>query len=137
VRVLLDSDVVLDYLADRTPFAVEAEKIFNLIEMGRAQGFVSALSFTNMHYFLRKKLGGAGSVKILEKFRAMVSVLPVDDKIIARALTSDFGDFEDAVQYYAAMHGRVAAIVTRNLKDYKKSEIKVYSPADFNRSMAA
>jgi predicted nucleic acid-binding protein len=135
LRVFLDSDVILDYLADRLPFAVEAEMIFDALDQRKLQGFVSALSFTNVHYFLRKKLGGAASVKLLEKFRAMVSVLPVDGKVIARALASDFGDFEDAVQYYAAIQSRLNGIVTRNLRDYQKSEITVFSPADLIRNI--
>ncbi len=69
--------------------------------------------------------------EILRKFKVLVHVAPLNDKIIDLALNSEFSDFEDAIQYYSVLQNEIEVLVTRNLKDYKKAQITVLTAQDF------
>ena len=131
IKVFVDTDVILDLVAAREPFYSDAKDVFQTFEESRAMGLVCAQSFPNVHYFLRKILGGPKSLDSLRTLRDMVRILPVDEKIVNEALESTFADFEDAIQHVSALRGHADFIVTRNLRDYKKSGIKTLSPSDY------
>ena len=131
-KVFLDSDVVMDHLADRQPFAENAHRLFALAETGKISACVSSLSFSNLYYILRKLKGHAGTLALLEKLKRIVRVSTVGDSEIAAALASAFKDFEDSIQHFAAKaEGGIHAIITRNPDDYIASEIRVLSPEQF------
>lgn len=129
-RVLVDSDVVLDLLLERQPFFTAAVRLFETIQTRRIEGFVSSLAFANLFYILRKRVGGPEAIAILRKLRLLVGVVPVDEKTVDQALASTFGDFEDAIQHYAALGGGLEAIVTRNPRDYKGSSLAIVNPEE-------
>jgi predicted nucleic acid-binding protein len=135
-KAFIGTDVIVDLVAKRHPFDADARGIFDSFEKRRARGFVCSLSFPNLHYLMRKDIGPLESIRTLQKLRTIVTILAVDESVIVRAMSSSFGDFEDAVQYYSAVQGGMDCIVTRNLADYKKSEIKVFSPSEFLKSLA-
>lgn len=124
-RVLVDTDVILDLLLARQPFFPAATLLFVAFQEGRLEGHISSLAFSNLFYLLRKQVPGPEAVAILRKLRLVSRVLPVDEKIVDLALASTFADFEDAIQYFAAMEKGMDAIVTRNWRDYKASQIAV------------
>ena len=126
-KVFIDTDIILDLLAKRDPFYYHSASLFSLIESGKLRGFVSSLIFSNLYYILKKHNTRKDTIEILKKLKVMITVLPVDDKIIDRALLSDFNDFEDAIQYYTAKTNNIDYIITRNIKDYKSSDIKALS----------
>ena len=127
--VFIDSDVCLDMLTDRRPFSLHAAKLFEMSGEGRILLFTSATSFTNLFYLLRKEVGSSKTaIQLLGRFKSLINVLPVTEKIIDAALSSDFSDFEDAVQYFACIYGGVQTIVTRNVKDYKTAGCAVLTP---------
>lgn len=131
-KIFLDTDVALDHLADRQPFAEYVHRLFALAETGDLTICVSSLSFSNLYYLLRKLNGHAGALVLLGKFKLLVHVSAVADAEIQSALASRFKDFEDAIQHFAAKaEGGVSAIVTRNKADYSASEIPVLSPEEF------
>jgi predicted nucleic acid-binding protein len=131
-KIFLDTDVVLDHLADRQPFAEYAHRLFALAETGELTVCLSALSFSNLHYILRKPKGGDVTLVLLRKLKQLVRVSAVTEAEIQSALSSNFKDFEDAIQYFAAKsEGGVSAIVTRNRADYTRSEIPVQSPDEY------
>jgi predicted nucleic acid-binding protein len=78
----------------------------------------------------RKLVGHEISIKFLKNLRSLLTVLNVDDLIIQKALDSEFNDFEDAIQYFTAVENGMDCIITRNVKDYKKSTIPVYTPTE-------
>jgi len=123
--VFVDTDVVLDLLARREPFYPAAARLFSLAERGELTACVSALTFANLFYLLRKELGAPKAVEVLRKLRRLVTVLPVDDGVIERALAAGFRDFEDAIQYHSALAGGATCLVTRNGRDYPDPEISV------------
>lgn len=131
-KIFLDTDVALDHLADRQPFAEYAHRIFALAETGELTACVSSLSFSNLHYILRKLKGHADALALLRKLKLLVRVSAVSESEIQSALSSNFKDFEDAIQHFAAKsEGGISAIVTRNKDDYSASEIPVLSPDEF------
>jgi predicted nucleic acid-binding protein len=130
-KLLIDTDVVLDLLTAREPHLAAAQGLFSELDHGKTQGFFSALTFPNVHYILRREIYNQEAVRALEKLRSMVGILPVDEKIIALALSSRFRDFEDAVQYYTAAQNGMTCLITRNVRDYKGSELPVLTPAEY------
>jgi predicted nucleic acid-binding protein len=125
-RVLVDTDVILDLLLARQPFYPSASRLFVAFQKGRLEGHVSSLAFSNLFYLLRKgEGGGPEAIAILRKLRLITRVLTVNEKIIDLALASTFTDFEDAIQYFAAAEWELDAIVTRNRRDYKASQIAI------------
>ena len=121
----MDTDIALDLLASRQPHYLPAARLFSLADQSKIQLYVSSLSFSNLHYLLTKQYSRDESLKILRDFNVLVHVTGVDDKIVGLALNSTFTDFEDAIQYYAALEENVSVLVTRNLRDYKEAGIPV------------
>lgn len=131
-KVFLDSDVVLDHLADRQPFAENAHRLFALAETGKLDACIASLSFSNLYYILRKLKGHAGALALLGRLKRLVRVSAVSDSEISSALSSRFKDFEDAIQHFAAKaEGGITAIITRNPDDYTASEIPILSPEQY------
>lgn len=130
-KVYLDSDVILDYLAQRQPHDAAAVKIINLLESKQIQGFISSLIIWNLYYLLSKNVGATQARSILQKFRKLVHILPVTEETIDSALTSNMRDFEDSVQYFAFKKGKVDIFISRNTKDYPKNSAVIMTPNEF------
>jgi len=130
-RILVDTNIVLDLLAKRTEFIIEAQELFTLSDKNELKLYVSSLTFANTYYILSQKIKLENARKILRKFKLLVEVLPMDDKIIDLSLESDFKDFEDAIQYHTAIENEVNIIITRNLKDFKTAKIPVLTAKDY------
>jgi predicted nucleic acid-binding protein len=133
-KVFVDTDIIYDLLASRDPHYHSAAKLFTLSDEGKIRILISALSFANIHYLLSKQLSSSRAKQVLRKFRLLVHVVPLNEKIIDLALNSDFTDFEDAIQYYCALESNCSILLTRNLKDYKKAQITVMTANDFINS---
>ena len=129
--VFVDTDIIYDVLSQRQPFYQSAAKLFTLADENKVKITVSALSIANIHYLLSKQLSSESAKQILRKFKILVKIVQIDDKIIDLALNSDFNDFEDAIQYYCALENDCNILLTRNLKDYKKAQITVMTAQDF------
>lgn len=131
-KIFLDTDVALDHLADRQPFAEYSHRLLALAETGELTICASSLSFSNLYYLLRKLKGHDQALALLGKLKSLVHVSAVAETEIQSALTSSFKDFEDAIQHFTAKsEGGVSAIVTRNKADYAASEIPVLSAEEF------
>jgi len=134
--IFVDADVCLDLLADRPPFNKSAAQLFTMADRKKITIQVSSLTFGNLHYILRKEYSSLESRKILQRFKVLVQVLALHDKIVELALQSDFRDFEDALQYFSALEGNAKGIVTRNLKDFRSSEIPVLTPESYLKTVS-
>jgi predicted nucleic acid-binding protein len=130
-RVFVDTDILLDVLDQREPFYSSAAHLLSKADQKELRLLASALSFTTLHYLLRKKHTNVGSRKILLRLKSIVQVISVGEKIIDLALTSEFNDFEDAVQYYCAIENKATTLITRNLKDYKHASLPVMTAEGF------
>jgi predicted nucleic acid-binding protein len=130
-EIFVDTDVCLDLLSGRKPFNAIAERLFSKADLGKITICVSSLSFSHIDYILKSQYKRSDSRIILAKFKTLVSVLDVNDKIIDLAIASDFDDFEDAIQYNTAIENNIKVFLTRNIKDYKRAIIQVLSPETY------
>jgi len=129
--VFVDTDIILDLLTRREPFYAAAAQLFSMVERGEQKACVSSLTFANLFYILRKELSAPKAIEVLKKLRQLVTVLPVDDRIVALALDGSFTDFEDALQYQTALSKGIACLITRNTKDYRKPVITVCTAEEY------
>lgn len=130
-KLLVDTNIVLDLLSKRKEFYEEAQELFTLSDNNKVKLFVSSLTIANTHYLLSREKSGVEARKILIKFKILVKVLPLDDKILELALVSDFKDFEDAIQYHTALENDLDIIITRNKKDFKNALLPVLMAKEY------
>jgi len=132
MKILVDTNVILDVLLKQEPFYQDSFEIFQLADEERISGCLSSASITDIFYLLRKKLhNAAGIYPIIEELVALFSVATVSDLTISSALSLRWKDFEDAVQYTVAKDNNVEYIITRNKADFESSDIPCMSPAEF------
>ena len=129
-RLFLDTNVVVDLLDRRKPFCHDAVRIFTMAYNRQVQLFVSPMTFTTASFLLRRH-GTEGVRNLLSNFRQLSRVATVNERTIDDSLASQFKDFEDAVQYYAAVKIKADFIITRNGKDFALSQIPVLTPSEF------
>lgn len=129
--VFMDTNVVIDFLADRQPFSLYAARLFDLSVNGKISIYISAVSYNNIYYILRQSLTNSATIKLLADLSEMTEITDVTSAIIRQSLKTDFKDYEDAVQYYCALSiPGIDFIVTRDTKDFKKSTLPVLTPAE-------
>ncbi len=127
-ELFLDTNIILDLFAQRNPFYADAALIFSLADKKKVHLSVSALTFATTNYILLQSKKPDEAKQILRKLKLLVQVLSLDEKVVELALNdTDFKDYEDALQYYTALERGVDAIITRNLKDFRKAKIPVMS----------
>jgi predicted nucleic acid-binding protein len=131
-HIFIDTDIILDFLGDRKPFSKHAKYIFLQAHKGAAKLYTSGNTITTAYYILCKLTEEKKARKLIVELLEFIAILPVTDKILKTALNSDFRDYEDAVQHFCALtEYKISLIVTRNLKDYKNSQIEVIAPDEF------
>ena len=129
--IFLDTNIVIDFLADRKPFSLAAAKLFNFSILGKAKIYVSAVSYNNIYYILRQSHSSLEAIKLLDELSEMTEITDVTKSIIKKSLQSDFKDFEDAIQYNCALTlSKIDFIVTRDTKDFKKSSLSIMTPGE-------
>jgi len=131
-KLLIDTNIVIDLLAKREPFCYDSQKLFSMADKKQIKLSVSSLTIANTNYTLLKLKNSNEAKSILRKFKLLVDILSLDDKIISLALNdTDFVDFEDGLQYFSAIENDQDIIITRNLKDFKKSTIPAMTAEQF------
>ena len=130
-KVFVDSDVILDLLAQRIPHFHFSALLFTFADMKKLELYTSPTVFCNVFYILRKELGIEKAKSALRKLRLLIKIIDSSEKTIDCALNSEFSDFEDEIQCYTAQNHQISIIVTRNVKDYKTAGIIVQNPETF------
>ena len=131
-KILIDTNIILDLLAKREDFYIEAMQIFSLADTHKIELYISTLSIANAHYILSSALKMQNVRSILGKFKVLVKTISLSDKIIELALNdTDFVDFEDGIQYYSAQEAGCELILTRNTKDFKNAKIIIMTPREY------
>lgn len=131
MRVLLDTDVVLDLVLARQPFANDAAELFDLIDTRAFEAYVSAITPLNIFYVARKAKQVRDLRQAIQMLLQKVGVSPINKSTLTEAFTLRFVDYEDAVQHCSATAAGLDAIVTRDVRDYKYSTLPVYTPESF------
>ena len=130
-KLFLDTNIILDLVSPRPPFSLFAQKLFSKSQKLNMGIYASALSFPNINYLLSKVTNKETAKQVLLKIKPLITILPLSDKIIQLALASDFNDFEDAIQYYTALENNITTLITRDLKDFKKANIRVMTSEEY------
>ena len=129
MKLLIDTNILLDVLLKREPFYYKAVEVLELVQYDNVQEYVSATTVTDIYYIAYRYLKDKELVrKLLKKLMGIVSVAAVSEKEIEEALELAWNDFEDSVQYAVALLNEMDGIVTRNQKDYNRADMKVWSP---------
>jgi predicted nucleic acid-binding protein len=128
LRVIFDTNVVLDLLLDRKPFSLDAARCFSRVESGEIEGWLCATTVTTLHYLLRKSLGARKARESTSLLLSLFEIAPVNKTALELALSLPFKDFEDAVLHESARLVNADMIVTRNTADFKHSTIPVRLP---------
>ena len=137
-NVLIDTDVILDFFFDREPYAEFVTDILNLCEENKIKGFTTPVIICNTYYLLRKTAKHDIVIEKIKQLLTIIDVLKIDKEVVLDSLNSDFKDFEDALQNYSAVkNGKISIVLTRNIKDYKKSELAVMTPETYLRGTAS
>lgn len=127
MKLLLDTNIVLDLLMDRTPFSDSAAELFSKVEDGTVSGCLCATTITTIFYLTAKAVGPAQAQQEIKKLLQLFEIAPVNRTVLESAVGTGFADFEDAVIHQSACYIGAEAIVTRNMKDFSKSKIPVYT----------
>lgn len=132
MRVLIDTNIILDVMLKRQPFYENGAKILKLSMKEDMQEFVSASAITDIYYIVHKNLKDKEMVKeLLRRLLRIVSIAAVSEDEIKTALKSGWNDFEDSVQYSVALLNDMEGLITRNVGDYKKAELPIWTPEQF------
>lgn len=130
MKLFVDTNVVLDVLAQRQPWFDDSAHVLAHIEQGRATGHIAAHTVTTLHYLLARHLTPQKTAAALIDLTALLHIEPVDHLILQQALTLGWRDFEDAVQAVTAAQCQADYLVTRNPRDFKQSLVPVMTPAE-------
>jgi predicted nucleic acid-binding protein len=132
VKVFFDTNILLDVLAKRQPFYADSATAWTLAEDGKLDGLVSAISFTNVYYIVRKLVDAKTARHALVLLRGTFAIVSCDERILSQAMDSDIKDFEDAVQFESAAHAGAECMLSRNPDDFPRtSDCPVLMPAEF------
>ncbi|OXG07768.1 putative nucleic acid-binding protein [Flavobacterium araucananum] len=135
MNLFLDTNVLIDLIDKREPFFNDIAVIATMAENKELKLAASSLSFVNIVYVVSKSVEEKTVLEALKKLRIICDVSTIDEIVIDKSLISKFDDFEDAVQYFSALHHKCEFIITRNKKDFKNSEIPVLTPSEFLASI--
>lgn len=131
-KIFLDSDVVLDYFTNRDPYVDAASELFELNVKGEIVLYLSAVSINNIYYITRKFLGHKKSIEAVQTLVEMTEIVGTTKNELIHALKSSFSDFEDSIQYASALTiDGIDIIITRNIKDFRHSDLAVMTPDSF------
>ena len=133
--VLIDTDVILDFFYDRKPFAKFATEILNLCEEKKIHGYTTPVIICNVYYLLRKTSKHQLIVEKIKQLLSIIEIIQMNKEVVLDALNSEFKDFEDGLQNFSAVqNGTISIILTRNIKDFKKSDLSVLTPEMYLKS---
>jgi predicted nucleic acid-binding protein len=128
-KIFVDTNILVDLLADRKPFSKYAIEIFNASENKKVKLFTSSHSIATTYYLLKKFIDDSSLRKTLLGLIEYMTIISVDAEVLTKGLRSKQKDFEDSIQIYCATSiDKIDCIVTRNVKDFKACEILVLTP---------
>ena len=130
MRFLVDANILLDVLMNRQPHVTDSASIWKLCETGQAEGYISSLTFANLIYIMRKEINPKGIEIILDKLSLIFHFADLTSSDLISAAKLQWNDFEDAVQCVTAKRLNADYIITRNVKDFKESDIIAITPTN-------
>ena len=131
MKALIDGNIILDVLQRREPHVDASSKIWKLCETDQVEGFISALTFADLVYVMRKELTPDRILVVLKKLTLIFHFTDLSVADMTEAAEMKWNDYEDAVQTATARRIHADCIITRNIRDYLQSTVPAYTPAEF------
>ena len=131
MRVVLDTNIILDIALRREPHFLDSSGVFMKIDNSAVYGFVTATTITDIYYISKKEKGHQISIDFISNLVEIIDVIGIDRQVIIESLLSKITDFEDAVQSVSSLLNSIDYIITRNQKDFSESEVKALTPKEF------
>ncbi len=131
MRVFIDTNVLLDVLELRMPHYEFSSQIWALAESGRLEGSISAISFNNIYYLIKKHCNKPSAQRAVEIMNAIFNMVSLDQDIMGKSIEAKSPDFEDSIQFFSALKANANFIITRNVNDFPQTVIPVVSPENF------
>ena len=137
MKVIFDTNVLLDALLAREPFLADAAFLLNAVESGRVEGFMSATTVTDVHYLVgRQTKSSEAAIAAVTRLLALMEVCAVDREVLEQAIALGLPDFEDAVQIACAIELELEGIVTRDVNGFVGSPIPIFSPQELRNRLS-
>lgn len=128
MTVLLDTNIIVDVALERQPHFEASQQVLLLVEQGQIEGYISASTFGDLYYIIRRSRGREWTTDFIDWLVTYCQIATVNEAVIRMALTSNFRDFEDAIQYSTAIVNQLDAIVTRNPQDFPVTTPRILTP---------
>lgn len=135
MRVLIDTNVILDVMLEREPFVEASAEVLSRVEAGELTGCVCATTVTTLHYLATQAVGSERALSEVRKVLSLFEVAPVGRSVLESALELGIKDYEDAVLHEAARQVDAQGIVTRNIRDFKAATLAVYTPEEISLAL--
>ncbi|MDG3583354.1 type II toxin-antitoxin system VapC family toxin [Galbibacter pacificus] len=137
-KALIDTDVLMDFFFDRKPFSKYATRILNGCAEKQLEGYTTPVIISNVYYLLRKAARHDITITKIKQLLTIVDIIEIDKNVVLKALNSEFKDVEDALQNFSAIENKaIKIILTRNIKDFKKSRLSVFTPETYLKGKTA
>ena len=131
MKLLIDGSILLDVLQNREPHVHHSALIWKLCETGSAEGWVSALTFANLVYVMRRELSPEAIAEVLKNLGLIFRFADLSAADLTNAAALQWADYEDALQAVTAERLHAGALITRNVRDFKQSKVPAYTPAEY------
>jgi predicted nucleic acid-binding protein len=130
MNVFIDTSVLIDVWAKQEPFYTDSARVWTLAEEGQIKGFISAISFNNTYYVIRRLRTRQTANRMMVLLRDTFTPMPLDKQILDQAIDSGLDDLEDAIQYFSAIRAEADCIVSRDTSAFPQSDLPVLTPAE-------
>jgi len=128
LRVLFDTHIILDVLLNRKKFVELSSNLVDMVVNKNIEGYLCATTITTLDYLIAKAVNRKQANLEIKKLLTIFNIADVNSTVLELSVNSAFTDFEDAVQYYSGECCKVDSLVTRNAKDYKNTNLPIYTP---------
>lgn len=130
-KVLLDTNIILDFALEREKYFKNAENILKLAYENEINAWMSATTITNVYYIARKTKGKDIAINFIKNLIDFIEIANVDKNVIVKAISLNFNDFEDAIQESSALYNEIPIIITRNIHDFEDANLAIFTPEEF------
>lgn len=125
---MLDTNIIIDIALERQPYVTNSETVLAFVEQGQIEGYISASTISDLYYIIRKQKGRDLTIEFLQEILTFCQIATVNQAVISMAFTTNFKDFEDAIQYSTAVVNQLDAIITRNPQDFPVISPRILTP---------
>ncbi len=128
MKVLLDTNIIIDVALERQPYVTNSETVLAFVEQRQIEGYISASTISDLYYIIRKQKGRNSTIEFLQEILTFCQIATVNQIVITMAFTTNFKDFEDAIQYSTAVVNQLDGIITRNPQDFPVVTPRIITP---------